>query len=102
MALTTEQVAYFRSQLGSTIDVVDLEERLLRLGTQEQAVVEAMDQMIADQLAKPLNFTVPGEYGEDRSNNLKLLAAQADSLRTRLPLGDEIVRVVNPVQRFSR
>jgi hypothetical protein len=102
MALTPEQVAYFKSQLGSTIDQVDLEERLLRLGTQEQAAAEAIEQMIADLLAKPASFSVPGEYSEDRSANIKALTEKAGEIRDRLPLGDQVVKVVNPVQRFGR
>lgn len=102
MALTTDQLSYFRAKLGSTIDEVDLEERLIRLGTQEQAVVEAMDQRIADLQLKPLSFNVAGEYSEDRANNLIAMTKQAEYLRVRLPMGDEVVRVVNPTPRFSR
>ena len=102
MALTTEQVAYFKTKLGSTIDQVDLEERLLRLGTQEQAAVEALDQKVADLLNKPASFSVPGEYTEDRSANIKALTAQAESIRVRMPTGDEMVKVVNPTPRFGR
>lgn len=102
MALTVAQVAYFKSQLGSTINEPDLEARLLRLGTQEQAAAEAIEQMIADLLAKPASFAVPGEYSEDRSANIKALTDKALGIRDRLPLGDQVVRVVNPVQRFGR
>lgn len=102
MALTIDELAYFKAQLGSTVNAADLEERLIRLGTKEKAAVEALDQKVADLLAKPASFSVPGEYTEDRSANIKALTTQADAIRIRLPFGDEIVRVTNPAPRFSR
>lgn len=98
MALTADQRAYFRSQLGSTIDEVDLEERLVRLGTVELAAGEALRQMVADLVVgKPASFSVPGEYSEDRSANLRMMTARADALLVQAPIGTtNVVKAVNP------
>lgn len=80
MALTLEQSAYFRSQLGTTIDEPDLESRLSRLGDEESVAREVLDQRLADLLAKPAQFAVPGEYSENRGENIKALQSKLAGL----------------------
>lgn len=77
MALTDDQVAYYKANLGSTIDEVDLEARYTRLGDDRLVAAEVLDQRVADALLKPLSFTIPGDYAEDRSKNIELMAAKA-------------------------
>lgn len=103
MALTAAQEAYFRSKLGTSADMVDLEARLTRLGGDEAAAaLEALDQRIADLLAEPASFSVPGEYSEDRSANIRALAASADSIRADLPGGGQVVTTVRAAARTAR
>lgn len=81
MALTAQQRAYFRSQLGTTLDEVDLEARLVRLEYDEAAAArEVLDQRLADLLTKPASFSVPGEYSESRAENIKALQEKVKGL----------------------
>ena len=96
MALTDAQLAYYRSKLGSTIDEPDLETRYARLGNDAAVAAEVLDQRIADLLAKPASFSVPGEYSEDRSANIRALTATASDVRAELPGGGAVVNVVQP------
>jgi hypothetical protein len=77
VAFTDSQLAYYRSKLGTTIDLVDLQARYDRLEDDRLVAAEVLDQRVADSLLKPLSFTIPGEYSEDRSKNLDLLTARA-------------------------
>lgn len=77
MAFTDAQLAYYRSKLGTTIDEVDLQARYDRLGDDRLVAAEVLDQRVADALLKPLSFTIPGEYAEDRTKNLDLLTVRA-------------------------
>jgi hypothetical protein len=72
MALTAAQTVYFESRLGAPLDEADLEARLARLGAGKEAAaaVEVLETRLATSLATPLRFSVPGEYSEDRSDNV--------------------------------
>jgi hypothetical protein len=105
MALTDAQTAYLRSKLGTQFDAADLEARLVRLdGDLAKAALEVLDQRLADLVSKPASFSVPGEYSEDRSANIRALTATADALRADTPGADPgyTVRTVDAAQRSFR
>ncbi len=79
MSLTPDQDAYLRSRLGSGYDDSDAEERLVRLGGdgyEPMVVVEVLQQRLADLATKPAQFTIVGEYSENRAENIKLTQEQ--------------------------
>lgn len=83
MAFTEEELAYLRTKLGSTVNedtnpavVEDLETRFDRLQDVRLVAVEVLRQRVADisnVLENPLQFTIPGEYGQDASAGLPWL-----------------------------
>ena len=79
MALTATQTAYLNKRLGLGFDAVDAEARATRLGTVEAAAVEILEERISTMLTKPLNFTIPGDYAEDRTGNLSALRDQLET-----------------------
>lgn len=80
MTLTADQTAYFKRKLGSGVDLVDLEARLVRLEADEDAViVEVREERYNTTLQKPASFTIPGEYSENRAANLEAMRKDGGS-----------------------
>lgn len=85
MALTADQLANIRDEISDSTPPTD--EEVEALWTRKG---ESLTQTVLAVLTKryaalanggPLNFTVVGEYSEDRSNNLKALEAQIKRVR---------------------
>lgn len=75
MALTPTQTVYLETRLGSPLDD-DIEDRLTRLGgpgNEPAVAVEVLEIRLANLQRNPLQFSIPGDYSEDRSNNVALL-----------------------------
>ena len=101
--LTADELAYAKTKLGTDMDAVDLQARYDRLGSLPLAIGEVLDQRVADMLASPLSFTVPGEYSENREGNIRQLIALADQARVDDPsTGLSTVRVSNPAINVGR
>lgn len=81
MAFTADELAFLRSRLGSTVNedtnptvVEDLEDRFTRLQSLPKVVLEVLRQQLADLVTGgPLQFSIPGDYSQDASNNVALL-----------------------------
>lgn len=81
MAFDVGQLAYLRSRLGRTVDedtnpeVVDaLQVRYDRLLSVQAVVLEVLREQLANLLmGGPLQFSIPGDYSQDASNNVALL-----------------------------
>jgi hypothetical protein len=95
MALTTEELAYLRSELGTDIDQVDLQERHDRLGNVQAVAAEVVRERLATVINAPTSFTIPGAYSESRSDaTVKALQDQAARLADALTGGSTTGRVV--------
>lgn len=112
-AFTEEDLAFLRSRLGSTVnddtnpDVVEgLQERYDRIGTLPGVVLEVLRQQLADYVTGgPLQFSIPGDYSQDASNNIALLQrAISDAEAEAEDPGAESVMhaVAPPCSRWSR
>lgn len=97
MALSEADRAYFRTQLGTTIDETDLLSRLGRLLTNDAVAVEVLQERLATLLAAPLAFTIPGEYQADNKTNVTELQKKINDLLSGEGLGPSIVVIV-PVE----
>lgn len=87
------QLAQLQGELGSNLDEPDLAERYERLGGDVDAViVEVLRIRLADATQRPTSFTIPGEYSEDRSASVKLLAERLGALDSEV--GGGLARIV--------
>lgn len=83
------QVAQLQAELGTSLDFEDLTARYDRLGELDAVITEVLRIRLADLTASPTTFSIPGEYSQDASAQLK-------SLEARLGLtGDAATAVVN-------
>lgn len=75
MALTADELIYIRSEIGTQEppDDLELEDSYERHGSVYAVIAEVFRQRIAELLAKPTQFTIPGDYSENTSENLKTL-----------------------------
>lgn len=78
MALTDETRAYYRSRLGATLDEPDLELRFARLGSHPAVASEVLQERIATAITQPLSFSIPGDYSEDRKDNVAHMRAMLE------------------------
>lgn len=104
MALTTSQQAYYRSRLGKTLDEPDLELRYARLQSEALVATEVLEERIATMLTAPLAFTIPGDYQEDRKDNVAHLQRMLEVARNESTGGDgpSTLSSVPPVRRWGR
>lgn len=81
MSLTVAQLAYLRSEIGTTEppDDGELEVAYARLGTVEAVAAEVIRGRLADLLAEPASFTVEG-YSENNAANIAALTKQSQRL----------------------
>ena len=81
MALSVVQTAYYETRLGTldAADIVDIETRQARLGGdgyEPLVVVEILEIRLADLLKNPAQFSIPGDYSENRTANIEQLTAK--------------------------
>lgn len=82
MALSPDDLAYLRSELGAGVDEFELSNAMDRLGTVEAVALEVVQGRLAT-LLDPLNparFAVEG-YSQDAAANIAALERQATRLR---------------------
>lgn len=95
-ALTEDQLALARVELGTELNEDDLQERYDRLGNDlPLAIVEVLRQRLADLLAAPASFSTP-DYSQTTTENIKALVAQIAELNSAGSGGLSVVRVVQP------
>lgn len=71
------QVAQLQAELGTSLDYADLTERYLRLDSDLDAVItEVLRIRLADIMAGPTTFSIPGEYSQDATAQQKALEAR--------------------------
>lgn len=81
MALSTDQLAYLRSELGTNTPPTDadLEAAFGRLGTLEAVAAEIVRTRLATMLSNPTSFSVEG-YSQSYGANIDALTKQAARL----------------------
>jgi len=83
--LTDVELAYLRSEIGSTVDEADLDLRYERLGTAVAVAHEVVRERLATLLSGPSSFSLPGVYSESTNDGtIRALQAQTDRLQTTL------------------
>lgn len=104
MALTAVQQAYYRTRIGTPLDEADLESRLARLGTDALVATEVLEERIATLLTKPLQFSVPGEYSEDRKENMTHLRDMLEQAQAEAGVtpAQSLLNAVQVSSRWSR
>lgn len=82
MALTDDELAWVRSEIGSADPPSDADLHTIHDRVDDAALVvgEVLTTRLADLLSKPAQFTVPGEYGQDVSSNIAGLQEQLKRL----------------------
>lgn len=95
MALTVDQLAYLRSELGTATPPTDddLAASYGRLGSLEAVALEVIRGRLATMLANPTSFAVEG-YSQSTGTNVDALAKQAARLEGAVGVGIE--RLVRP------
>lgn len=97
--LTDAQLATARLSLGTDMDEDDLQDRYDRTGDLDTAVVEVLQQRLADLKAAPAQFSTP-DYSQNTQANITALEAQIAKLG--VGLGSLAFRVVEPPDRRVR
>lgn len=108
MALSAIQTAYFEKRLGtlSAEDVTDVETRLARLGgdgNEAAAAVEVLDIRLSNMLKNPAQFSIPGDYSENRTANIEQLRQTlAEAKNEAGAFGSVLVSVPPQPSRWAR
>lgn len=82
MALTAAETAYLQSELGSGVDLADMQVRYDRLGSAKAVALEVIRQRLADALQAPTSFSIPGVYQETTTGNVSALQEQLKRVAT--------------------
>lgn len=90
MTLTDPDLAYLRTQLGSTLDEADLQARADRLQSVVHVAHEVVSERLATLLQDPASFTLPGVLSVGTGENIKALQAQAAGLRAQVDAADAV------------
>jgi hypothetical protein len=100
--VTDEERIYIRNHISDKEPPTDddLEERMAVLQDTTLVIGEILTKRRAQLLAAgPLDFTVVGEYSEDRSKNLDALERQMKALGIPLGTGGNVARTAKLVRR---
>lgn len=73
--MTVDDLEWLRSYLGPTPDDDELDEMVTRLGRSETAVRIIRTRIAILASGGPLSFSIPGEYSENRGENIAALKA---------------------------
>lgn len=79
-ALTEGQLVTLRRQVGSSPTDGELQLIFDRVGSLTETAREVLEIRLANLRAEPTSFTVPGEYSQDTSGQIKALDAQLAKL----------------------
>jgi post-segregation antitoxin (ccd killing protein) len=85
MALTPAVTAWLKGELGSTVDLVDLDARYQRLGTARAVALEVLRERLADLRAQPANVNVSGVVAVGIAENIKAYERQIAALENGEP-----------------
>lgn len=82
MALTANQLAAMRRELGATEPTDgELEVIFARLGNAGAVVLEVLETRLATFASEPAQFSLSGVYSQDTGTNITTLREQLDRLR---------------------
>lgn len=84
-------LATIRSWVGSSPTIGDLELRLDRLGDPNLVALEVLRSRRADLVSNPMQFTVVGDYSENRTANLKAISDDILQLEKLTGTGADVV-----------
>lgn len=85
MALTADVTAWLKGELGSTVDLVDLETRYTRLGTARAVALEVLRERLAALRAQPSTVNVSGVVSVAFTENIKAYERQIAALENGEP-----------------
>jgi hypothetical protein len=85
MALTPAVTAWLKGELGSTVDLVDLDARYQRLGTARAVALEVVRERLADLRSQPSTVNVSGVVAVSFTENIKALERQITALENGEP-----------------
>lgn len=103
--LTADELAVVRSYVGSEPADVDLEDIHDRVLTVKAVVEEILRRRLADLLAAPASFTVPGGYSQSTAENIRSLSESLARVGTELGedgVGPATARIIPPPARSAR
>lgn len=82
MALSLEQLAEIRAEIGSTEPPTDSElfDAFERVGTTKDVVLQVLNVRLANMLAGPSSVTIPGIYSESNGDSIRELKKQIASV----------------------
>ncbi|MEU5742066.1 hypothetical protein ABZ784_29245 [Streptomyces tendae] len=85
MALTPAITAWLKGELGSTVELTDLETRYARLGSARAVALEVIRERLSDFRNQPASLTVTGVVGLGFAENIKALERQITALENGEP-----------------
>lgn len=80
MALTAAVTAWLKGELGTTVDLADLEVRYTRLGTARAVALEVLRERLAALRAQPSSVNVSGVVSVTFAENIKAYERQIAAL----------------------
>lgn len=82
VVLSADDLNWIHDRVGDTPDDAALALVAARtdITTREAVVREVLSRRLANMLAAPASFTIPGEYGQNNSANITALQAQLDQV----------------------
>ena len=80
MALTSDEREQVRDEVGDGPDDADIDAAYDRTGSWQGAAAAILSRRLANILAGPDSFSVPGEYSESRSKQVDALTVQIHGL----------------------
>jgi hypothetical protein len=102
--LTADQLAEIRDEVGDTPGDADLQETYTRVGTIGGTIYSTLSRRLANLMAAPSSFAVPGEYSQSTQANIQALQAQLAKWAAFAPHQDElgVLRLVSRRPRVAR
>lgn len=85
MALTTDVTAWLKGELGTTVDLADLETRYTRLGTARAVALEVLRERLATLRSQPSTVNVSGVVSIGTTENIKAYERQIAALENGEP-----------------
>jgi hypothetical protein len=74
--LTADQLAEIRDEIGSAPDDAVLQTTYTRVGTLGGTIYSVLSRRLADLMAAPSSFAIPGEYSQSTQANIAALMEQ--------------------------
>lgn len=85
MALTAAVTAWLKGELGTDVDLTDLESRYTRLGTARATALEVLRERLAALRAQPATVSVSGVVNVGTAENIKAYERQIAALENGEP-----------------